>query len=44
MPLSLIIGDDEIAAGKVQIKNLMTRETFSIEVDHLLEEIQKLDI
>jgi histidyl-tRNA synthetase len=39
---ALIIGDDEISTGKVQIKNLKTRETTSIAVDHLLSEIQRL--
>lgn len=41
---AIIIGDDEITTGQIQIKNLKTRETSNVIVDELTAKIRELHI
>ena len=41
IPIAVILGPDELAQGKVAVKNLKTREQITVENDMLMEQIEK---
>ncbi len=41
IPVAVVLGPDEIAAGKAAVKNLKTREQVSVDQAALVEQIEK---